>query len=152
MPTKCFRLLALLPLLAGCGAYLAHDARTAILGMNAPDLIACAGIPTKVVKLTDRELLLQYDYSPPSSPLFSLKVLSDVDLAIGAKGACQAHFRVLREGVVSGVSYAGTSFSMNGPYSDCAPLIRECVNHPDSVALPAGYDAFAVMLPDKSKP
>lgn len=117
--------------------------------MNAPDLLACAGVPTKVVKLTDRELLVQYDYNPPSGALFSLKVLTYLDLNIGEKGACQAHFRILRDGTVSGVSYAGTSFSFNGPQADCAPLIRECVNHPDQTQLPANYDAFEYLLTTK---
>ena len=139
--------LPLLALLAGCGAVTVHQARTDLLGMTAPDLLACAGVPDRVQALSRDELLLQYDYKPAAGSLFSLTLPLVGSLAVGAHGACEAHFRVLRDGTVSGVSYSGTSFSFSGPSADCVPLVRECVEHPDRTGLPAGYDAFAILLP-----
>ena len=55
--------LALLLLLAGCSAYQVREARQDILGMTAPDLLACAGVPYKVQELSANELMIQYDPS-----------------------------------------------------------------------------------------
>jgi hypothetical protein len=49
---------------------------------------------------------------------------------------------------VAGVNYAGTTASLSGPYSACAPLIKERVNHPDRTELPKGYDAIAALVPE----
>lgn len=136
---------ALLPL-AACGTYLAHDARQAVLGMNVVDLQGCAGVPQHVQQLDARELLLQYDFKTGTSA-FTISALGDLNLQIGPQGECHAIFRVLRDGTVAGVNYAGTTASLAGPYAACAPLVKECVNHPDSTKLPPGYDAFAALLP-----
>lgn len=143
-------LVALLALLAlsGCGTVLSHRARTAMLAMNVVDLQACAGIPTKAAKLDARELLLQYDYKADTA-MVALSAFTYFSLQLGPKGECHALFRVLRDGTVAGVNYAGTTASLAGPYAACAPLIKECVDHPDATVLPAGYDAFATLLPAK---
>ncbi len=137
---------AVCAVVAGCGAVTMHHARTDLLGMSAPDLMACAGGPDRVQALSSQELL-HYDYKPTPGNLFSVSLPIVGSLAVGARGACEAHFQVLRDGTVSGVSYSGTSFSFSGPSADCVPLVRECVEHPDRTGLPAGYDAFAVLLP-----
>lgn len=138
-------------LLAGCGAYQVQQSRQAILGMNAPDLLSCAGVPDKVQKLSGNELMVQYDRAADNGSLLSVKALSLADISIGRSGACHAHFRILRDGTVSGVSFSGTTFSFSGPYGDCASLIRECVERPDKTQLPTGYDVFSILLKDENK-
>jgi hypothetical protein len=71
--------------------------------------------------------------------------MSLFDLSVGNRGACQAHFRVLRSGEVSGVSYSGTDVSYFAPDSACQALVKECVLHPDRTGIPPGYDAFDYM-------
>ena len=122
----------------------------AILGMSAPDLLACAGVPDRVQQLSDNELMVQYDRAADNGSLLSVKALNLADISLGRSGACHAHFRILRDGTVSGVSFSGTTFSFSGPYGDCASLIRECVEQPDRTQLPPGYDVFNI-LKDKQK-
>jgi hypothetical protein len=145
------RTLALLLLLGGCGSYQVHKARQDILGMSAPDLLACAGVPDKVQQLSDSELMVQYDRPADNGSLLSIKALTMADITLGRSGACHAHFRILRDGTVSGVSFSGTTFSFSGPYGDCASLIKECVEQPDRTQLPAGYDVFSILLREKQK-
>ena len=138
--------LALLLMLGGCSAYQVREARQDILGMNAPDLLACAGVPDKVQELSANELMIQYDRAADNGSLLSIKALNLADISLGRSGACHAHFRILRDGTVSGVSFSGTTFSFSGPYGDCASLIRECVEQPDRAQLPPRYDIFSILL------
>lgn len=140
--------LIILAFLGGCSAYTVDEARSRVVGMNAPDLISCAGIPDKMMKISSDEMLIQYDRPAGTASVFSVKVLGLADVAVGRPGACHAQFRILRDGVVSGASFSGTSFSLSGPQGDCAPIVRECVTHPDRTALPGHYDAFAIFLKD----
>ena len=144
-------ILALLLLLSGCNAYQVREARQDILGMSAPDLMACAGVPDKVQELSANELMVQYDRNADNGSLLSIKALNIADISLGRSGACHAHFRILRDGTVSGVGFSGTTFSFSGPYGDCASLIRECVEQPDRTQLPPRYDIFSILLKDKSK-
>jgi hypothetical protein len=146
-----WRSLALLLMLSACSSYQVHKARQDILGMNAPDLLACAGVPDKVQQLSDNELMIEYDRAADNGSLLSIKALTLADISIGRSGACHAHFRILRDGTVSGVSFSGTSFSFSGPYGDCASLVKECVNEPDQTQLPPGYDVFSILMKDKPK-
>ena len=104
-----------------------------------------------VQELSGNELMFQYDRSADNGSLLSIKALNIADISLGRSGACHAHFRILRDGTVSGVSFSGTTFSFSGPYGDCASLIRECVEQPDRTQLPPQYDIFSILLKGKSK-
>ena len=134
----------------GCGTAQVYHARAAILGMNATDLIACAGIPDRVMQTSAAELLLQYDQKPlPNSAWLAVSLPFGIGAKLGAPAECHAHFRVLRDGTVAGVSFSGPSMADNA--GSCAGLVSECLEHPDQTALPPGYDAFSVLLPSKGK-
>lgn len=144
--------LALVLLLTGCSAITVQEARDALLGTTAPDLLACAGVPDKVQKLSADELLIEYDRPADNAALFSLNVATMAGIAVGRQGACHFHARILRDGTVSGVSFSDTSFSFAGPQGDCQALVAECVNHPDQTQLPPGYDVFSILLPKDKRP
>jgi hypothetical protein len=141
--------LAALLMLTSCSVYTVHDARQAMLDTPLSDLLACAGIPQGVQKLSDNELLVQYQYKPANGALMSLKILTVVDASFGREPACDARFRVLRDGTVSGVSFGQTELSSLN--SSCSKLITECVINPDQTDLPKWYDAFAILLPSDKK-
>lgn len=143
------RILVFALLLSACSVYTVRDAREAILDMNLPDLLACAGIPQGVQKISNDELLVQYSYKPASGSLVSIKALTLFDLSLGREPQCDARFRVLRDGTVSGVSFGQTD--MSALNSSCSKLVAECVINPDQTELPKDYDAFAILLPDDKR-
>ncbi len=134
-------------ILEGCSAITVQQARDALLGMTAPDLLACAGVPDKIQQISADELLVEYDRPADNAALFSLNIATMAGIAVGREGACHFHARILRDGTVSGISFSDTSFSFSGPEGDCQGLVAECVNHPDQTQLPHGYDVFSVLLP-----
>src|SRR6476659_1043813 len=83
--------LALLLMLGGCSAYQVREARQDILGMSAPDLLACAGVPDKVQQLSGHALMIQYDRAADHGSLLSIKALNIADISLGRSGACHAH-------------------------------------------------------------
>lgn len=136
--------LPLLLMLTACGTLDVHQARQDVIGMNLPDLLACAGIPKQgnVMQISPDEALIEYDQDASSAAILTLEVASVANFAIGRPGACKAVFGVFRDGTISRVDFADTSFSMFGPKSDCGPLIEECVHERDATQMPTGYDAF----------
>jgi hypothetical protein len=143
-------------LLAGCGLAATHEARDplgshSLIGMTVSDLITCAGVPDKTIKLTDEVLLMQWQTADSSKPAFDLTIPVLGSLQLGTAGSCRMTADILREGTVADVDFPGASSSMwEGPYASCAPLAQECILHKGSTELPPKYDAFAVFLPTKS--
>jgi hypothetical protein len=142
-------------LLTGCGLAATHEARDplgsrSLIGMNVTDLITCAGVPDKTVKLTDEVLLMQWQTAINTKPAFTLTVPIIATLEIGNAGSCKMTAPILREGIVADVDFPGASASIwEGPYAACSDLVKECVLHRGSTSLPPGYDSFAVFLPTK---
>ncbi len=146
---------ALASLLAGCGYYDTQAARDplgrhGLVGLSVPDLLNCAGRPDAVAQTGPDTAILQYDHKDESTGLkATLTLLGSIEL--GGGGGCSAVFTVLRDGTVADVtfprSYADGLFTT--PYSACEPLISECLAHPGRTALPAGYEAFTYILPEK---
>jgi hypothetical protein len=140
-----FLLLSALPL-AGCGygdARTAHAAQTAMIGMSAADLMACAGPPDKVTRLSPASEIDSYDYKPPADPGLGVTLplsLGGVTLG-GGGGACSAMMRVV-EGRVTEVHYAGSTDQAVGQDSTCAPVVRGCMRQPEATMRPVGqgYD------------
>ena len=149
------RLSVLLPLLlAGCGAVASREARDpygALIGMAAPDLLACAGQPDRVQQTGPGTLIAQWDYHAEPAKVLSVSVtlVGTVDVGGGAR-SCKMVATVLRDGTVADVAFPGRDASLTAlPYAGCDVLVRECVDHPSSTGVPAGYDAFHYLLPAK---
>ncbi|WP_146882048.1 hypothetical protein [Acetobacter nitrogenifigens] len=135
--------LALVLILAACTDR-TEQARTELIGMPYPDLVACAGPPSVRVQ-TDAD---DWDgewggsVSTPSVsgsvPLFADLVKPTVSAS--AAMSCRMTARV-RGGRVYSIHYVGTSSLIFGAHAACAALVRDCLLHPDHTTLPADYDA-----------
>lgn len=142
-------------LLTSCGLAATHEARDplgshSLIGANVTDLLSCAGVPDKTVKLTDEVLLMQWQTVVNTKPAFTLTVPIIATLELGNAGSCKMTADVLREGIVADVDFPGATSSIwEGPYAACSDLVKECVLHRGTTNLPAHYDAFAVFLPTK---
>lgn len=135
--------------LTGCGGYMAREARTRLPGTTLPDLIACAGVPDHRMRVDRLEWVLVYDQSSAVQPSLTASVSALASLVkpavtMGAAGTCRAIVRIYGNRVRS-VHYAGPSGTFEGPNAACAPLVRDCLSHPDRTVLPADYDAGAVL-------
>jgi hypothetical protein len=54
----------------------------------------------------------------------------------------------IRDGTVVDISFPGCTTSMiGGPYADAAPIVGECLRHPNDISLPIGYDAMKEPFP-----
>lgn len=127
--------------LSGCATYDAHEARTALVGMNQLDLQACAGVPDDKQLLDRHEALFEYKFDSETS-VFSLDVLTLGTMSLGPRGRCNAVFR-LRDGIVTHVSYEATTTSFDGSLGACGPIIQECLHHREATPIPAGFDPMA---------
>lgn len=136
--------------LAGCAAIEARQARSALVGMSAVDVQACAGIPARIAWLDQQEVLFTYDYNATGAAI-SLKFLDDLSLSLGGGGACHLVLRIAGSRVAE-VHYTGTGGGMTGPDAACAPLVRECLRDPRRSAPPSGYDARVLASRPTSQP
>jgi hypothetical protein len=132
--------------LTGCGYAATREARApqgadSLIGHNVADIIECAGIPDKVQRIMPDAAIASWSYKD-TSPAFKLALLG-VSLQVGTAGSCSMTAVFLRDGTVADVSFpqcAGTL--QGGPYAAARPLVAECLNHPNDIALPSGYDAL----------
>ena len=131
-------------LLSGCATYTAHEARSALLGMNQNDLLACAGTPDRKQRLDDHEVILDYDYTSDTAA-FSLEVLMLGTLSLGPRGQCKAIFR-MQDGIVTHVAYASTTYSLDGPLGACGPIVQECMQNRQHTLPAAGYDPMSIAV------
>lgn len=114
---------ALALLLAACAGSPEH-ARSALIGMDRSDLIACAGVPDMREALPDGEVLEWRQDQQVQGP-FTIKAPFSIELDVSGHGTCHFVAR-LREGRVSQVEYTGPSSTLMGPYSACQPLVLAC--------------------------
>lgn len=143
-------------LLSGCGAYDVREARTPltspIIGMTFPDLANCMGPWDSVHQTKPDEAILTWKHVA-NTDAFKASITLVGSVSIGGGGGCIANATILRDGTVADLafpqSYSNSLFS--APYAACEPLVKECLGHGGSTGLPAGYDAFAYLLPDAVK-
>ena len=126
-------------LVTGCAAQV-YRSRTALIGMNAVDLVACAGVPSQTMRNGPDEVLLQWDEKPDAGSAWLVLPTPFGTAKLGAPADCHFHARVLRDGTVAGVSFSGPSIADDA--GACSGLIAECYVHPDQTPIPKGYDAF----------
>jgi len=119
-------------LLSGCGSWDAHHARTALIGANEPDVVACMGVPAAKQYLSSDDSVLQWDYTQTGT---------DVDLALGVyelklgrPGVCHASIRFQR-GRVQSVHFTGTIVTAADPDSVCGNLVHDCLWHREATPL-----------------
>ncbi len=141
-------MLAGLLALAGCSA-LPERARTHLVGTALPDLLACVGRPDSRVRVGDDDWVLGFAPQVLAAPALSasVPVLGDAlkpTVSVSNAESCRMIVRI-RSGRVASVHYVGASFLLSGANGACAPLVRDCLIHPDHTALPAGYSADAVL-------
>ena len=148
--------LPVLLLLTGCGAFDTREARNpagSLIGSDVPGLIGCMGKPDAVQQTGPDTAILQWNHEQTDQGLsFSVSIFAS--LQIGTGGGCKMVATVLRDGTVADITFPG-SFStglISAPYSECGPIVEECLHHPGATVLPAKYDAFVWLLPKDGKP
>jgi hypothetical protein len=120
---------ALIPLLAACetGTGVVHDSRAVLTGMDAEELQACAGIPTRTKRLNERTELLSYEQKNENvgGLQVAMPLLGGFKLA-GSGSYCHAIFRIV-DGRVAGLHFTGDNDDALGEEGVCAPIVRGCV-------------------------
>jgi hypothetical protein len=139
------RLAYLMPLLAlilsACGtagSRVAAEGQRRLVGMNADDLQACAGIPQRTSTLGDGTRLLSYEQrnADTGGVNVTLPVLGG-GFNFGNSGSyCHAIFRVW-QGRVIGLNYTGDNDDVGGENGVCAPIVRGCLRQPEPAHVPA---------------
>ena len=134
--------LAALLVLAGCGSWDAHQARTRLIGAAEPDIIACMGAPAERQFISADEHVLQWDYAQTGT---------DVDIAfglyeakLGRPGICHASIRFV-DGRVRTVNYAGTVVTATDPDSVCGNLVHDCLWHRQDNPLPPDFTSTGIL-------
>lgn len=147
-----------LMLLSGCATYDVHRVRNpmdtdTLIGRTVPDLVDCMGVGYTFKQTKPNEGVLQWDRKDTSTGLKATVTLLG-SIEIGGGGGCSVAFDVLRDGTVADVNFpnAYNDQLFAQPYGACRSLILECLNHPGSTGLPAGYDAFQWLNPTDKKP
>ncbi len=143
---------AALLVLTGCSA-LPERARHQLVGTTLPDLVACAGRPESRMRVGVDDWVLGWAPVTTATPAITgaVPVLGDLakpTISANASATCRMSAR-MRGGRVVSLHYVSTSSLPLGAKSACAPIVRDCLAHPDRTVLPAGYDADAI-LEDKS--
>ena len=111
-----------------------EQSRTHIVGMDLPDMESCAGPPLSELKISDNEKILVFSTVSVSTPTVSasLPIFGDAlkpTITASSTSMCRMTARVISNKVYS-IHYLDNSFF--GGYSSCAPLIRDCMKHPDT--------------------
>ena len=154
--SRCLSSVILVLLLTGCGALDTHQARDPwgpIISSNVPDLISCTGKPDAVQQTGPDTAILQWTHQQSDQGIsVTIPVLAAVK--IGGGGGCVMVATVLRDGTVADVAFPGsyTTGLFAPPYSECGPVVSECLRHMGATMLPVSYDAFRWVLPGAGKP
>jgi hypothetical protein len=130
-PMRTAHLSALLVLaLAACGtpgSHVAQEAKHRLVGMNADDLQACAGLPTRTRTLSDGTDLLSYEQRNADTGGLNITLPTLGGFNLGSSGSyCHALFRVW-QGRVIGLNYTGDNDDLGGQEGVCAPIVRGCL-------------------------
>jgi hypothetical protein len=138
------RVIALLPLLAGCAiqdSHLAHQAQDRLIGLSEVDLETCLGVPDQHSTFGSTDILTYYANSTASTS-FTVPIVGGIGMSNGAY--CHATFR-LDQSHVTNILYSGEKNATLAPDAYCAPIIRTCLgyldSHPPATATPAPASA-----------
>lgn len=134
--------------LASCSV-LPERARHDLVGTSLPDLVACAGRPDSRMRVGADDWVLGWGPVTTATPSLTaaVPVLGDLakpTVSASASATCRMMTRIQR-GRVASLHYVGTSSLPIGAEAACAPIIRDCLAHPDRTVLPAGYDTNAYL-------
>ena len=112
------------------GSRIAEEAQQKLVGMQADDLQACAGIPTRTKRLGDGTELLSYEQKNGNvgGVNVTLPLVGGFNLA-GSGSYCHTLFRVA-DGRVIGLNYTGDNDDRGGENGVCAPIVRGCLRQP----------------------
>ena len=118
-------------LVAACsskGHEVAEEGRRALVGMNAGDLQACAGIPNRTKSLDSHTELFSYEHKNENvgGMEFSVPLLGGGFKLAGSGSYCNAIFRVV-DGKVADLTYTGDDDDFVGKEGVCAPIVRGCL-------------------------
>lgn len=134
---------------ANCTTMVAHSSRDKLLGMQAPDLVTCAGKPDSVMQVRKNVLVAEWSAKESNSKTNGWSVTLPLGASVTLsppQQSCHMQAAILRDGTVVSVGLSSTT----GIYDDdgsCAQLVAECVFHPDSTGKDNDYDAFEYFLP-----
>lgn len=113
---------------ASNGHEVAEEGRRAVVGMDADDLQACAGIPNRTKRLDSHTELFSYELKNENvgGMEFSVPLLGGGFKLAGSGSYCNAIFRIV-DGKVVYLTYAGDNDDFVGKEGVCAPMVRGCL-------------------------
>ncbi|MFC3127685.1 hypothetical protein ACFOD4_21690 [Pseudoroseomonas globiformis] len=120
--------------------------------MNADDLQACAGIPTRTKTLSDGTELFTYEQRNTNIGGLdvALPMVGGFSLA-GSGSYCTGLVRIW-EGQVIGVAFTGDNDDALGQEGVCAPIVRGCLRYPTPARPPAPLPITLPAQPGTSSP
>lgn len=123
-------LLILVPL-AGCtvaDAESAKRARTEMIGMSEPDLLLCAGIPTRTKQLAGAEYQ-SYEHAGDTGGINLTVPVVGGGVNVTGGGYCTVTFKMV-DGKVAAVGFGGDNDSPLSPDAVCGPIVADCLSKP----------------------
>ena len=130
--------------LSSCAGLPAQKSETKLVGMSLPDMIACAGMPSKSIATNHEDVVLQYDQNQQVQPNFSLGGIYGVSLNLGGMGTCSLIAR-FHNGYLGSIHYVGPSWTFGGYLSACTPIIKSCYSRRDHTVIPSDYNQFNIL-------
>jgi len=120
--------------LSGCAsnkigrAYIASEAKTAMIGMSKTDLLSCAGAPVNSASDEENKVeTLTYIGSTSTSYTLFNRSTTMTPYSISARDrGCVVSF-VLIKGKVAKVNYAGDTGPLLAPDETCAAVVQNCI-------------------------
>jgi len=135
-PIKTGAMLLALLWLAGCGyndSKVAHRAQHELLGMSAEDLQTCLGLPDRRLQITPSTELLTYIAASNTAGGANAPIPIFGGVYYAGGGYCHATFKLVN-GAVTEVRFAGDDNELIGTDGFCAPIVAECLKHPEHYA------------------
>jgi hypothetical protein len=140
--------------LAGCSTYVAAIAPDAMVGMEMPDLIACAGIPDKEMITKPDVMVLEWTGAKSAdggsgvkTSGFSFSLPLGTSLTVAAPtDTCHMQATVLRDGTVADVDMVSSN-GIKDANGACGQIVKQCAFHGSDTGLPKDYDAFHYFFP-----
>jgi hypothetical protein len=122
-------------LVGGCSirdSRIATEAQQKLVGMSEPDLEACVGAPDNHSTFGHTDILTYNGNATSNGGIdLTLPIVGGINFAGG--GYCHATFRV-EDGRVTELRYTGDADATFGHNAYCAPIIRSCVQQPETAA------------------
>ncbi len=125
--------IALALLAGGCAirdGETARRAQAALLGYSSVELQSCLGAPDQRSAIGDTQILSYYATSTGGGGVNVTLPVIGGGLSVSGGGYCHATVRLDHDRVTR-IRYSGETDATFSPDAYCAPIVRECLAHPE---------------------